>query len=137
LSDPLWEWAGEHEGISVRVAQPIFPVAVFAEMAFLQSLHFEVYSATHGSVEVFELEPQQDAIAVRAKRWIPQRTVLVLRIPAMQLQNQLPVGYKTFILITAVSAGAPKDLPVPIATGLNVVNADEGCQLHVIGSYLL
>jgi hypothetical protein len=60
--------------------------------------------------------------------------MFVLHIPAVQLQNELPVGDEPLIFITPMSAGAAKQLLVPGAAGGDIVNADEGCQSHVVGS---
>ena len=37
-----------------------------------------------------------------------QRTMFMLHIPTMQLQNELPAGDKPLIFITPMSAGAAK-----------------------------
>jgi hypothetical protein len=61
--------------------------------------------------------------------------MFVLHIPTMQLQNELPASNKPLIFMTPMSAGAAKQLLVPAAAGRDIVNADEGRQLHVVGSY--
>ena len=126
----LRERAREHHGISVRIAYPEFPIPIFAEAAFLQDLDFQSSAATHGSVEVVDLEPQYDAVAVRAKSWISKRTMIVLHIPTMQLQHELPASREPFIFIASMSAGATEQLLIPGAAGGNIVNANERCQLH-------
>ena len=62
--------------------------------------------------------------------------MFVLHIPTMQLQNELPAVDKPLIFITPMSAGAAKQLPVPGAAGRDIVDADEGRKVHVVGSYV-
>ena len=102
----LRERARKYHGISVRIAYPEFPVPIFAEAAFFQDLHIQSSSATHGSVEVVELEPQHDAVAVRAKSGISKRTMIVLHIPSMQLQHELSARHEPLVFIASMSAGA-------------------------------
>jgi hypothetical protein len=124
--DQLWKRAREYDGVPVRVAQPVFPIAILTEVALSQRLHSQVHRATHGRVEVVEFEPQQDAIAVRATIGISERTVVVFHIPSMQLQDEPLASRQPFILLTPVAAGAAKQLLVPSAAGRNIVDADEG-----------
>ena len=77
-------------------------------MAFFQNLYFQAHCATHGSVEVLQLEPQQNAVAVWSKSWISKRTMFVFHIPTMQLKNELLAGDKPLVFVTAMSTGAAK-----------------------------
>jgi hypothetical protein len=56
----------------------------------------------------------------------------VLHIPSMQLQDELTASHEPLIFITPMSTAAAKQLPIPDATGRDVVNADEGGQLHLV-----
>jgi hypothetical protein len=116
--------AGEHNGISVKVAQPIFPVAVLAEAALLQSFDVQSVRASHGGIEVVKFKPEHDTVTIRTKAWVPERTMLVLYVPAMQLKDKLPIVDEALIFVTAVSAGAAKQLLVPAAARFDIVNAD-------------
>ena len=62
--------------------------------------------------------------------------MFVLYIPSMQLQDELTAGHKPLIFITPMPTGAAKQLLIPGATGRDIVNADEGRKLHVVGSYV-
>ncbi len=46
--------------------------------------------AAHGDIEVVDLEPQQDAVALSLRR-IADRTGGMLDVPVVQLENQPPV----------------------------------------------
>jgi hypothetical protein len=52
------------------------------------------------------------------------------------LQNELSTVHEALIFITTVSAGAAKQLLIPGADCRDVVNADEGCQLHADDSFV-
>jgi hypothetical protein len=56
--------------------------------------------------------------------------MFVLHIPTMQLQNELPAGDEPLIFISPMSAGTAKKLPVPSAAGRDIMNADEGREVH-------
>ncbi len=45
----------------------------------------------HRSVEIVDLEPQQDAVAVRPSVGIADHTVFVLNVPGMKLEDQVPI----------------------------------------------
>jgi hypothetical protein len=60
--------------------------------------------------------------------------MFVLNIPSMQLQDELTAGLKPLIFIARMSTGAAKQLPIPGATGRDIVNADEGREMHVESS---
>jgi hypothetical protein len=63
--------------------------------------------------------------------------MIVFHIPTMQLQNELPPVHKALVFVTPMSGGAAKQLSIPGADCRNIVNADEGGQLHVQGSYVV
>jgi hypothetical protein len=48
----------------------------------------------------------------------------------MQLQDEPAVEIEALVLFAAVSAPAAKQLLVPATAGFDVVNADEGSELH-------
>jgi hypothetical protein len=57
--------------------------------------------------------------------------MLVRYVPPVQLKDQLVTSHKPLIFNTPMPAGAAKQLPIPKAAGRDIVNADEGRQLHV------
>ena len=52
--------------------------------------------------------------------------MLVLSIPTMQLQDELPSVHEALIFIAAMSAGAAEQLLIPSADRRNIVNTDGG-----------
>jgi hypothetical protein len=59
--------------------------------------------AFHRGVEIVDLEPQQDAVAVRAGVRITDRAVVVIDFPVVQLEDQLVVGDETLVLRSTVA----------------------------------
>ena len=47
--------------------------------------------ALQGRIEVVDLEPQQDAVPIGLVEAIPNGTVMVFHLEAVQLKDQLPV----------------------------------------------
>ena len=62
--------------------------------------------------------------------------MFVSYIPTMQLQNELSTRNKPLVFIAPMPAGAAKKPLIPGAAGLDILNADQGCKLHVVGSYV-
>ena len=60
--------------------------------------------------------------------------MVVLHIPSMQLQDEPTASHKPLIFITTMSTGAAEQLPIPGATGRDIVNADEGSELQAENS---
>jgi hypothetical protein len=52
----------------------------------------------------------------------------------MQLKDELAASHEPVIFITPMPTGAAKQLPIPGATGRDIVNTNEGRQLHVESS---
>jgi len=131
------KWAGKNNRVAVWIAQPELPIAIFAQATLLQDLHSHTKRAAYGSVEVVQLEPQNDAISVWSKGRISERTMIVFRIPSVQLQNELVARHEALILVTPMPARAAEKLLVPSADCWHIVNTDEGRKSHVEVSYVV
>ena len=57
-------------------------------MTRLDNLNVQFLGARNGRPEVVELEPEEDAVSMRFKIGIPDRTVMVPHIPSVQLKDQ-------------------------------------------------
>ncbi len=134
-SDQLWKWAGEYNGISVWVAQPVLPVAVFTQVALLQGLHVQVFCAV---LRQRRSRPAQTKTGRRCRTGealgLREDHVRDSTSQRCNCRTSCPAGDKPFIFITPMPAGASQELPVPGTAGLDIVNADEGCKFHVIRS---
>ena len=80
-------------------------------------------------IEVADFEPEQHPIAV-GKRGIADRTVVMLDVPAMQLEEQAIVLDEALVLRATVAAPAPQKTLVPTATCLDITDADQGLWTH-------
>jgi hypothetical protein len=80
---------------------------------------------SYGVIEVFQLKPEEDTIAIGPQFRVPKWTVLVLDAPVMQLKDQLSVHDQPFILAPAVSALAVQEALIPAAARLDVMHANE------------
>ena len=93
-------------------------------MSWQHDLGFQFLGSRNRVVEVVELEPEQDAVAVWFVRWIPDRQVVVLDLEAMELKNQVAVGNKPIVLGSAVGALTSQQTLVPAAARFNVGDSD-------------
>ena len=80
-------------------------------------------------IEVADFEPEQHPIAV-GQRGIADRTVVMLDVPAMQLEEQAIVLDEALVLWATVAAPAPQKTLVPAATCLDITDADQGLWTH-------
>jgi hypothetical protein len=69
-----------------------------------EDLGFQLRSAGDRRVDVVDLEPQQDAIAVRFGRGVTNRAVMVFDITPVQMKNHRAVPDEAFVFRTAVGA---------------------------------
>ena len=81
-------------------------------------------------VEVVDLEPKKDAVAVGFPVAIPDGDVVVMDIEGMKLEDQLAIGGKAFVFIPAVGTLAAEELLVPEAAGLDAGDSDERMGAH-------
>lgn len=58
------------------------------------------------SVEVVDLEPEQDAIAVGLAGWIADGAVMMFYVKAVQLQDEAAILYQLLVVAAAVGAAA-------------------------------
>ena len=82
-------------------------------------------SARHGRIEIMNLKPQEHAVSVRLKTWIPDWTMVVLDMPIVQLEDQHPTRDQSLIIWSAVRALAAEQLLIPATACLDVAHADE------------
>ena len=80
-------------------------------------------------IEVADFEPEQHPIAV-GQCGIADRTVVMLDVPAMQLEEQAIVLDEALVLRATVAAPAPQKTLVPTATCLDITDADQGLWMH-------
>src|SRR6185295_16289577 len=110
--------AGEHDSVAVGIAQPDFPMVWTAvtvrriAMARKDDLRPQLRDAGNRRVEVADLKPQEHSVSM-SKLWVADGAVVMLKVPAMQLKHQPPIGHEPFIIRPAVVAPAAEQLLIP------------------------
>jgi len=97
-------------------------------------LDSHLIGALDDGVEVVDLEPEEKAVAVGFVVAVGDETVMVRRLEAVELQDELVVEAETIVVRAAMVAAEAEELLVPAAAGLDVSNSDEGLRTYV-GSF--
>ncbi len=92
------------------------------------SVHF--LGASSGRFEVLDLKPQEHAISIRLKIGISDGAMMVLHVPAVQLQNQSALRNQPFILGAAVCALTTQQALIPAAARFDITHANEWLWMH-------
>jgi hypothetical protein len=90
-------------------------------------LHF--LGASHCCIEVVNLKPKEDTIAMR-QILVTDGTVMVSHIPAVQLKEQPIVQSKTLILGAAMRTLATKQTLIPATARFDIVHANQRLWAH-------
>jgi hypothetical protein len=128
--------AGQHHGITVGIAYPIFPViwatitCGWIAMTGQDNFNFHFLGARHGGIEIVYLKPQQDSIAVRFGVCITDAAMVMGHIPFMQLQYQPASSDQALVLRAAMRALAAKQPLIPAAACLNILRTDKWLWTH-------
>ena len=122
--------ARKHDRVAIRIAQPAFPVRVLTAMARLEDVGFHLLGTRNSGVEIFQLKPEEDTIAVRPKLGIPKSTVMVLDLPIVQLEDQISVRDQSLVIRPAVAALAAKEALIPTTARLDILHANKGLETH-------
>ena len=99
-------------------------------MAGKHDLDAHFGGALHQLVEVIHLEPEKDAIPVRAVGAIADGAVVVLDFKAVQLQDEGAVLDQLFIVRAAMRAAETEQALIPAAAGFDIGDTDEGLAMH-------
>ena len=84
-----------------------------------------------GSVEVVDLEPQEYPVAERSGVRVAQRTVVVVDVPAVKLEDEVAVVVdQAFVIRTAVVASSAEKVLKPLARGLDVMDCNQRLRSH-------
>ena len=81
-------------------------------MPWHDDLGVELLGACDGGVEVVQLEPQEHAIS-RRDVGVSKAAVVVLDVPAVQLEDQPITPEQLFVLAAPMAAAAPEQELVP------------------------
>jgi hypothetical protein len=121
----------------MRIAKPDLTVGgaswALRRVAYRTKLDLgsELLHACQRRVEVIHLEPQHHAVAPRPDVRIAQRAVMVLDLPAVQLEDEPSVAVdQPFIVGSAVVAARPEQPLEPCTCGFDVVDCEEWLWAH-------
>ena len=81
-------------------------------------------------VDVVNLEPQEDAVAIRPGIGISDRTVGVFDIPPVQLKDQRPLPDEALVFRATVIAPTAQQPLAPSAARLDIAYTNEGLMTH-------
>ena len=95
-------------------------------------LHAHFSGTLHHRVKVVHLEPQQDAVSVWLVGAIADRTVVVVHLEAVQLENNLAVPDQLLIFAAAMVASAAQQSLIPAAACFHIANSDERLRTHAV-----
>src|SRR5262245_59696364 len=99
-------------------------------MAWHDDLRFHFGGTGHGRIKVVEFKPQEYAIAIGLVIWIPDRSVVVFDLEAVQFENQRALRDQSLIFRASVRALTAQETLIPLATRLDVGYRNEGLGTH-------
>ena len=93
-------------------------------MARQDDLDIHLGHALHDRVEIIDLKPQQNSVSVWFVLTIRDGAVMMFHVEAVQLENQVAIGYQLLIRGSAMIAAAAEQALIPAAACLDVSNGD-------------
>ena len=127
---------GDDDGVTVRVAHPALPVIRAAvavgriAVAGHNYLDSHFIGALDDGVEVVDLEPEEDAIAVGFVTAVGDGAVVVVGVEAVELEDEVVVETETLILSAAVVGAKAEEVLIPAAAGFDIRDNDERLRAH-------
>ncbi len=102
-------------------------------MARQNDLDLHILSAGNRRIEIINLKPQKDAVAVGLGLRVAYGAVVMLHVPAMELQDEPAVArHKPLVFRAPVRAPAAKQPLIPATAGLNVMDTNQRLWTHTI-----
>ena len=81
-------------------------------------------------IEVFNLEPQQDAVPIRSVIRIPDWSVVMFHLETVELKHELAVPNQSLVLRAAVITSAIQQTLIPETACCHVLYGDERLRSH-------
>ena len=95
-------------------------------VARVNDFGFELVCAGQRRIEVANLEPQQEAVAVGAVIGIADRPMVVRDPEPVQLENEGAPRDQPLVFATAVRALAAEQMLIPATAGFDIADRDQG-----------
>jgi hypothetical protein len=95
-----------------------------------ENIRFHFYGTVNGRIEIVDLKPQQNAIAIRLVGRIADPTMMMFHIKSMQLEDQNAVRNQSLVFRPSVCAPAAQEPLIPAATCLDVTDCNKGLGTH-------
>jgi len=99
-------------------------------MARQYDLDAHILYPGHGRIEVSDLEPQQDPIAIRLVIGVADLAMFMLDVESVQLEDERTVGHQPLLCAAAMRAFAAEEPLIPPAAGLDVADGNERLRAH-------
>lgn len=120
----------ENDLVAVGIAEPDFPVVGAAvaigriAVARQEGFRAERFGPRDGRVNVIEFESEEHAVPRRLVIRIADPPVVMLLLPAVQLQDELSRHHQPLIVRPVMRALAAQQPLIPQAARLNIADAD-------------
>src|SRR5262245_15039124 len=100
-------------------------------MARLDDFSLQLRRAGDGGIDVVDFKPYEADVSIRLHIGITDRTVMMLHVPSVQLEDQSAIRNQPFIFRAAVRALTAEETLIPSAARFDVMHANEGLGAHV------
>ena len=114
----------QHHRVAFRVSEPILPVPVFAHLTWPDNLDIHRLCSRDRSVEIFQLKPQDHSVAIRLEGRVTKRTMMMLNVPLVKLQDKSIALIESLVLRATMPACDAQKFLVPAATRFDIPNTD-------------
>jgi len=76
-------------------------MGILSPVPRLDDLRVQLLCSCYCPLEIVQLEPEEDAIPIRAKAGVTQQAMLMFDMPVVQLKHQPSIQFQPFVLPAA------------------------------------
>ena len=131
-------WTREHDGISIRVPEPELPmiratVPVWGiPVPRPENVGLQLLRPRPGRVKVIDFKPEQHPVA-RRQVGVPEGAVMVLHVPAVELEHQPATLHQPLVVRTSLVAYRPAVRQPAFRVGASL-SGTEACPTGVLSA---
>lgn len=114
----------QHHRVAFRVSEPILPVPVFAELTRPDNVDIHRLGSRDSGVKIFQFKPQDHSVAIRLQGLVTKRTMMMLNLPLVKLQDKAIAIIESLVLRATMPACDAQKFLVPPATRFDIPNTD-------------